>query len=238
MTDKLQSGAAAYGVRLSDGQLAAFDRYQSLLGAWSQHTNLVGNADAAVVEQRHFLESIALGGALRERQLLHPAMRIADVGAGAGFPGAVWKIVWPSLNVTLIEATARKTAFLSALVEILGFDEGADVITGRAEELAHDPALRASFDIVVARAVAPLATLLELTLPFARIGGRVIAPKGSRAPAEVSAAAHALQVLGGRAFVVPFPVAGPPQSIVAVLKERETPAAYPRRPGVPRRSPL
>lgn len=238
MTDQLQSAAAAYGVRLTPGQLASFARYQSLLEAWSQHTNLVSNADAALVEQRHFLESIALGAALRERQMLRAGMRVADIGAGAGFPGAVWKIVWPALDVTLIEATAKKTAFLAALVDAPEFAEGTKVITGRAEELGHDPVLRGSFDIVVARAVAPLAVLLELTLPFARVGGRLIAPKGSRAQAEVAAAANALGVLGGRAFVVPLPVPGPPQSIVAVLKERETPPEYPRRPGAPKRSPL
>ena len=148
---------------------------------------------------RHFLESIALGAALREREMLRPDAAVLDVGAGAGFPGVLLKIAWPGIRLTLIEATAKKTAFLSALVEALAFGERR-VLTGRAETLAHDPALRGRFDLVVARAVAPLPALLELTLPFARVGGRVVTPKGSRAELEIAASARALEVLGGRAL--------------------------------------
>jgi 16S rRNA (guanine527-N7)-methyltransferase len=112
------------------------------------------------------------------------------------------------------------------------------VLTGRAETLAHDPTLRERFDLVVARAVAPLPALLELTLPYARVGGRVVTPKGSRAAEELAAARDALQVLGGRAFSFPFQVPGPPQTLVAVVKQRPTPPEYPRRPGIPAKRPL
>ncbi len=83
-----------------------------------------------------------------------------------------------------------------------------------------------------------LERLVVFELPFARVGGRVVTPKGSRALEEIAAAGHALAVLGGKAFTVPLHVPGPPQTLVAVVKQRETPAEYPRRPGLPAKSPL
>jgi 16S rRNA (guanine527-N7)-methyltransferase len=229
--------APRYGVRLSALQIDMLARYAGLLQAWSGRANLVGDASSETVQRRHFLESIALGAALREREVLRPASAVVDVGAGAGFPGLVLKIVWPGIRLALLEATAKKTAFLAAVVDALVLED-VRVITARAEDAAHDPELRGAYDLVVARAVAPLPALLELTLPFAKVGGRVVTPKGARADTEVAAAAEALRVLGGKAFVVPFDVPGPPQRIVAVLKQRDTPPEYPRRAGMPKKRPL
>jgi len=235
--ERLVHDSSVYGIRLSAEQSGQLERYLSLLTEWSGRVNLVGNVDPETVLSRHFLESIALGAALREREILRPGSTVLDVGSGAGFPGAVLKIAWPAIEITLLDATARKTEFLSALVAELGLT-GVRVLTGRAETLAHDPGLRARFDLVVSRAVAPLPALLELTLPFARVGGRAVCVKGSRATAEVEAAKGALERLGGTAFVVPFHVPGPAQSLIAVVKKRETPLQYPRRPGMPAKSPL
>jgi 16S rRNA (guanine527-N7)-methyltransferase len=237
MLEILKTGVQKYGVKLQDGQILQFERYLELLIEWSGRANLVGDVNAEVVQRRHFLESIALGAALREREILRPGATVVDVGAGAGFPGVALKIVWPSIRLTLIEATAKKTAFLTALIDALGFG-ATPVLTGRAESLAHDAALRERFDLVVARAVAPLPALLELTLPFARIGGRVVTPKGSRVEEEVAASANALRVLGARVVVVPFDVPGPKQQLVTAVKQRATPAEYPRRDGVPATLPL
>ena len=237
MLAALSRDSEAHGVRLTAAQLEQFETYQRLLVEWSGRVNLVGDTDPDIVRQRHFVESLALGAALREREILRPDSRVLDLGAGAGFPGVVLKIAWPGIRLTLLEATAKKAAFLSALVEALGLDE-TPVVTGRAETLGQDPTLRGAFDLVVARAVAPLPVLLELALPFARVGGRLVTPKGSRASDEIAAAANALSVLGGKVFTAPLLVLGPPQTLVAVVKMRETPAEYPRRPGVPAKSPL
>lgn len=237
MLSVLKRNIDEYGVRLTDDQLAQFDRYLALLAEWNERASLVGDAGPEVVERRHFLESIALGAALRQREVLRPDSDVLDVGSGAGFPGAVVKLVWPSVRLTLLDATAKKTAFLSVLVAELGLSE-VDVLTGRAEELAHDPGLRGRFDLVLARAVAPLPALLELTLPFARMGGRVVSPKGSRAAEEVAAAGHAADVLGARLLSVPFEVPGEPQTLVVAVKTADTPETYPRRPGMPEKRPL
>jgi 16S rRNA (guanine527-N7)-methyltransferase len=229
--------ASVYGIKLTAVQIDQFRRYLELLTDWSQRANLVGDGDPAVVVRRHMLESIAFGAALREREILRPDARVLDLGAGAGFPGLVLKIVWPVLTLTMIDATAKKTAFLSAVVDALELHD-TTAITGRAETLAHDDTLRGTFDLVAARAVAPLAVLLELALPFARVGGRMASPKGSRASAEIAAAARALEVFGGKLFSVPLHVSGPPQTLVVVAKQRETPPEYPRRTGLPARAPL
>lgn len=238
VTSNLRELVQPYGITLSDLQLAHFDLYARMLEDWSHRANLVGDASRDVVERRHFVESVAFGAALRERELLRPDSTVIDIGAGAGFPGLVLKIVWPGIALTLLEATAKKTAFLTALVEALELLDVA-VATGRAEDLAHQPELRGRFDLVVARAVAPLPVLLELTLPFARVRGRVAAVKGSRGGDELGASTRALEILGGgTALAMPFRVPGPEQQIVVVPKQQETPAEYPRRAGVPKRQPL
>ena len=234
----LREAAAAYGVTLSDDQLVQLDGYARMLEEWSQRANLVGDASRDVVQRRHFAESIAFGAALRERELLRPDSRVLDVGAGAGFPGLVLKICWPGIALTLLEATAKKTAFLVAVVDALGLGDTTQVLTGRAEDLAHHERLRERFDLVVARAVAPLPALLELTLPFARVGGRLAAVKGARADEELRASQRALDLLGARAITIPLRVAGPKQQIIVAAKQRATPEAYPRRPGVPAKQPL
>ena len=237
MLDTLIRDAAEHDVNLSEAQIEQFERYLALLQDWSERANLVGDVNPDVVQQRHFAESIALGAALRERQLLRGREDVIDVGAGAGFPGVAMKIAWPGLRLTLLEATAKKTAFLSELVTRLAFSDVA-VLTGRAETLAHEPGLRERFDLVLARAVAALPALLEITLPFARIGGRVATPKGSRAEGEIAASAHALRLLGGEAHSLRLNVPGPPQTLIVIAKRSRTPPEYPRRPGVPAKSPL
>ena len=199
--------------------------------------NLVGDASADVVRTRHFAESIALGVALREREVLRPDAQVIDIGTGAGFPGIPIKIMWPEIRITLLEATAKKAAFLAALVDALTIEK-VQFVTARAEDAAHNPSLRSQFEVVLARAVAPLPTLAELALPFARIRGKVVAVKGAGAHDEAIAAAGALQALGATARIVPFEAPGGREQFVAIVKERETPAKYPRRAGVPSKRPL
>jgi 16S rRNA (guanine527-N7)-methyltransferase len=237
MMDILRAEAPASGIHLTDAQLAQFERYLTLLHEWNERVNLVADADPEVVQRRHMLESLALGAALRERELLRPDSRVIDVGAGAGFPGIALKIAWPTIHLTLLEATTKKTAFLSAAVESLALED-THVRTARAEEAAHEAGMRESFDLVLARAVAPLPALLELTLPFARVGGRVATPKGSRARDEIAASAHAASVLHAKLFSLPLNVPGPEQTLVVALKQAPTPPEYPRRAGVPAKSPL
>src|SRR2546421_892422 len=168
---------------------------------------------------------------------LGDARRLVDVGSGGGLPGLPLKIARPSLDVTLVEADQAKAAFLVQACASLDL-EGVEVLARRAEEVGHDERYRESFDVAVARAVAPMPVLVELCLPLVRIGGRLLAQKTDKEP--IKAAERAIEVLGGsRARVVPARSAvRRTGTLVIVEKVRLTPAPYPRRPGLPRRKPL
>jgi 16S rRNA (guanine527-N7)-methyltransferase len=168
---------------------------------------------------------------------LGDAQRVVDVGSGAGLPGLPLKIARPELEVTLIEADQAKAAFLVHACATLGLAR-VKVVARRAEEAGHDPRLREAFDAAVARALAPLPVLVELCLPLVRVGGRLLAQK--TAGEDPAAAGHAIEVMGGALTAVyPSPSGARSSGTVVVIdKIRPTPAAYPRRPGVPARKPL
>ena len=168
---------------------------------------------------------------------LEDARTVVDVGSGGGLPGIPLKIVRPELELTLIEADQAKAAFLVHACAKLGL-EGVEVVARRAEEAGHDPLLREAFDVAVARALAPMPVLAELCLGLVRVGGRLLAQKTEGE--EPDTASHAIEVMGGAlAAVYSSPSAARRGGTVVVIdKIRATPAAYPRRPGVPTRKPL
>ncbi|MDE2845066.1 MAG: 16S rRNA (guanine(527)-N(7))-methyltransferase RsmG [Chloroflexota bacterium] len=236
----LAQGAPDLGVFLDSAQLDQFETYYRELADWNGRMNLTSIIDYPEVQVKHFLDSLtllpALGGPLP------PNARVVDVGAGAGFPGLPLKLVRPDLGLTLVESTGKKAGFLQHVVDVLNL-ERVEVLTGRAEALAHQPELRASHDVALARGLARLPTLLEYTLPFIRPGGVVAAWKhgveGLRE--EMASARKALQVLGGRIrSIYPVKVTGLEDNrvVVVVEKVRATPEDYPRRNGAPRKQPL
>jgi 16S rRNA (guanine527-N7)-methyltransferase len=168
---------------------------------------------------------------------LGDARTVVDVGSGGGLPGLPLIIARPELALTLIEADQAKAAFLVHACARLGL-EGVRVVARRAEEAGHDPRLRESFDVAVARALAPMPVLAELCLGLVRVGGRLLAQKTGREDPE--AAHHAIELMGGSlAAVHASPSAARGAGTVVVIdKIRPTPAAYPRRPGIPNRKPL
>jgi 16S rRNA (guanine527-N7)-methyltransferase len=138
--------------------------------------------------------------------------------------------------VTLLDATAKKVRFLAETADALGLNN-VTAIHGRAEELARDRHHRERYDVVTARAVARLVTLVELALPFLSLGGRAVLPKGAAAAEELADARYAIGLLGGRALpLAETPIEG--TTLVLIDKRRPTPAAYPRATGVPNKSPL
>lgn len=242
MLSILNRGARQLGVELGTEQLDLFERYYRLLNAAGPRVRVTAVTGYEAVQQRHFLESLALLPALLEARLLVPEgrERILDLGTGAGLPGLPLKIAAPELRLTLLEATGRKAAFLGKVVAELALDQ-VEVLAGRAEDVARQPDRREVYDLVVARAVAPLPTLLELALPFVRVGGALAAPKGSRVPQEVRRSERALDLLGGRLLsVAPVALPGAKHSprLVLVSKVAPTPETYPRRSGIPTKRPL
>ncbi len=236
----LARAAEDLGLPLSAQQLQQFEEYYHELIAANRHVSLTSVTDYQEVQRRHFGESLAVGAALHRAGVLKPGemARVLDLGAGAGFPGLPMRIAHPALRLTILEATRKKTAFLERLVARLAL-EGVTVVTGRAETVAHEPAHREGYDLALARAVAPLAVLVELALPFLKVGGFLATPKGSRAPQEMAEADRALALCGGRIVSAePLPSPTPTLTLVLVEKLAPTPAAYPRRPGAPTKRPL
>jgi 16S rRNA (guanine527-N7)-methyltransferase len=239
----LRAGAAVLGLRLGDAHIAAFARYSECLIAANRRVNLTSIVEPAAVETRHFLDSLTCAVPLLARwgqpETL-PALRCIDVGSGAGLPGLALKLALPQLSLTLVEATGKKAAFLVDLVDALALD-GVEVYAERAETLAHRPDQRGTYDVALARALAPLTPLLELTLPFLRVGGVLVAPRRGDDDAARTAAGEASRVLGGGPLQI-VPVAVEPLTdgrVLAVVdKLKPTPVAYPRRPGQPARRPL
>jgi 16S rRNA (guanine527-N7)-methyltransferase len=168
---------------------------------------------------------------------LEDAGSLVDVGSGGGLPGLPLKIARPDLKVTLVESDQAKAAFLVRACAALGLD-GVEVLARRAEEVGRDPLFRESFDVAVARALAPMPVLAELCLPLVRVGGRLLAQKTEGE--DVDAAGRAIEAMGGVIRRVAAAPSGARRSgtVVIVDKVRPTPPAYPRRPGVPSRKPL
>jgi 16S rRNA (guanine527-N7)-methyltransferase len=242
MLTVLSRGAAELGLSLTPRQLELFERYYLLLSAGGRRAGVTAVTGYEDVQQRHFLESLALAAALLEGGLLDgsSALSVLDLGTGGGFPGLPIKLLLPNLALTLLESSRRKSDFLREVVESLEL-EGVEVITSRAETLGRQDGYRDRFDLVMARAVAPLSVLLELALPLLRLGGSLATPKGGRAQAEVEAAGPALSILGGavlweRPLKVPDTVHT--QTLVVVRKTGSTPDRYPRKAGMPKKRPL
>lgn len=234
----LAEGLLDLELKVSKQQLERFQRYMEVLMEWSERVSLTAVRDEEGIQRRHFLESAALVPALHEQGFTLQEHSLIDVGSGAGIPGIPLKILEPSLRLTLVEAKQRKAEFLIALLPELGISD-VTVLTRRSEEVAHDPRHREQYDFAVAKALAPLRTLAELTLPFVRMGGLVLAPKGKETDAEVKDARVALETLKGSVRAIePIRLSEPPQNVVIIDKELPTPPRFPRRPGIPAKRPL
>ncbi len=234
----LVAGAAGIGIRLRAEHVDQFRRYYEEITEWNRRVNLTSITGWEEVQTGHFLDSLTARLALSPAHL--ESGRLLDLGAGAGLPGVAVKIVFPGVRLALLEATAKKTAFLSHLCDVLGLHD-VEVFTGRAEDVAHDSSMREEFDMVLARGVARMSVLAELALPFCRLGGVVVAYKKADVGVELARASRAIETMGGRlreVVEVPSDVVGEPRSLVVIEKCSSTPARYPRRPGTPKKRPL
>ena len=227
---------ADLGFPLTDRQKEQFERYFELLVEWNEKINLTAITDKDEVYLKHFYDSIApiLQGLIENQPI-----RLLDIGAGAGFPSLPMKILFPELDVTIIDSLNKRINFLHLLAEELGLS-GVHFYHGRAEDFAQDKAFRAQFDLVTARAVARMQVLSELTIPFLKVGGRLLALKASNAPEELEEAKNALNLLFSKVednlqYELPN---GDPRYVTVVEKKKETPNKYPRKAGLPNKRPL
>ena len=235
-TEEFYVRLADLGFPLTDRQKEQYERYFELLVEWNEKINLTAITDKDEVYLKHFYDSIApiLQGLIENQPI-----RLLDIGAGAGFPSLPMKILFPELDVTIIDSLNKRINFLHLLAEELGLD-GVHFYHGRAEDFAQDKAFRAQFDLVTARAVARMQVLSELTIPYLKVGGRLLALKASNAPEELEEAKTALNLLFSKVednlqYALPN---GDPRYITVVEKKKETPNKYPRKAGMPNKRPL
>jgi 16S rRNA (guanine527-N7)-methyltransferase len=229
--------ALAIGVELEPSDVDALGRFLAILLAANDVLNLTAITEPAAAWERHILDALTLLPVLAEAP---EQGRVADVGSGGGVPAIPLAIVFPALSFTLIEATAKKAAFLEAAVAGLGL-KNVVVRAERAEEIGHDrgergtSGLRESFDVVTARALGPMSVAAELCVPLCRVGGRVVLVKGQKADEELAAARNALELLGAaHAGTLDTPTG----RLVVLEKVGRTPRTYPRPSGEPKRKPL
>ncbi|MBA3277099.1 MAG: 16S rRNA (guanine(527)-N(7))-methyltransferase RsmG [Chloroflexia bacterium] len=230
------------GMSLDGDQLRQLAMYRELLFTSNQTTNLTAVRDLAGIERRLILESLRLVAPLRDLHGVDSSSRrsLIDLGTGGGLPGLVLAIVCPEFSVFLLDATGKKVAFLDHVAQALGLTN-TTTIHARAEEIGHQPRYRNAFDVVSARAVATLPALLELGLPLLRTGGHLLLPKGTMIDDELAAAHRAATILGGEivsADLLPDAGSTVETRLVIARKRSPTPAAYPRRTGIPSKSPL
>ncbi|HGI1958404.1 TPA: 16S rRNA (guanine(527)-N(7))-methyltransferase RsmG [Streptococcus agalactiae] len=225
-----------HGITLTDKQKKQFETYFRLLVEWNEKINLTAITDKEEVYLKHFYDSIA---PILQDYIDNSPLSILDIGAGAGFPSIPMKILYPEIDITIIDSLNKRINFLNILANKLELS-GVHFFHGRAEDFGQDKVFRAKFDIVTARAVARMQVLAELTIPFLKVNGRLIALKAAAAEEELISAEKALktlfsQVTVNKNYKLPN---GDDRNITIVSKKKETPNKYPRKAGTPNKKPL
>ncbi len=240
--EKMIKDFSYFGVELSDEQLIQFDKYYELLTEWNKVMNLTAITEFEDVCRLHFTDSIS---GCKYFDFSADGLSLIDIGTGAGFPGIPLKIVFPDLNVTLLDSLQKRLNFLDEVISSLDLNSKGSIRTlhGRAEDycLNKENSLRETFDIAVSRAVANMSTLSEYCLPYVKVGGHFIAYKSEKAQEELKNAKGAIHLLGGKlisADEFTLPGTDISRTICIVQKHEPTSKKYPRKAGVPSKNPL
>ena len=244
--NSLVQAAVSIGIAIDDVQIEQFQRYRELLLEWSNRVNLTAVRDPDVIVEQLFIRSFRVatpaGGNVSTAEWF-TGRRIIDIGSGAGIPGIPLKIALPDADVTLLESNRRKCDFMSHVVSDLGLTN-ISVLNARAEDAAHSTNHRAGYDLATARGVARLSALAEYTMPFLKLGGVAVLPKGpdnEAVRAECEEAAYAADEMGAAPAIVhavSIPGNSPIDNTVYWMKINSTPDRFPRRAGTPTKRPL
>ena len=231
MLKTLKEGLPGLGLDLDQETCEKLCAFGAAVVKQNEVMNLTAITEDSQVAKLHLLDSLSV---LKCADLA--GKTLIDVGCGAGFPGVPTAIACPQAKVTLLDSLAKRVNWLETVLPQLGVDN-ARCITARAEEAVVDH--REKFDFATSRAVARLNILLELTAPYVRVGGRVLALKGAAAREELEEAKGAIKKLGLQLEEVKdFPVDGTNHSVIVLRKVAPTPKQYPRRYAKIKQAPL
>lgn len=230
MRQALDAGLPELGLELTEAQRDTLCRFGAAVIAQNEVMNLTAITDPAQVGKLHLLDSLTVLTAadLKGKKLI-------DVGCGAGFPGVPLAIACPDARITLLDSLGKRVHWLEEILPQLGIS--AECVTARAEEAVATR--RESYDYATSRAVARLNILLELTAPYVKVGGAVLAMKGTAAQEELKECGNAIKKLGLKLEAVKqFPIEDTCHSLIVLRKVAPTPAQYPRRYAKIKQSPL
>lgn len=227
-----------FNIIVSEKQIEQFIVYYELLTEWNSFMNLTAITEFNEVIKKHFIDSVSLVRAIPD--IKEKEYTLIDVGTGAGFPGIPLKIMFPNLNVVLLDSLNKRVSFLNELIEKLELTE-IKAFHGRAEDFAKKKEYRECFDFCVSRAVANLATLSEYCLPFIKTEGKFISYKSEKITEEYECAKEAIKILGGKYLnQVEFylPNSDIYRNLFVIQKIKNTPGKFPRKAGLPAKEPI
>ena len=220
------------GINLDNKQIEQFYQYMNLLLEWNEKMNLTAITEPNEVILKHFVDSLTISN------LIEKGQKVIDVGTGAGFPGIPLSIK-NNQNITLLDSLNKRIIFLEEVINNLEL-KNIKAVHSRVEEFAKNKKEREMYDIATSRAVAPLNVLLEYLLPLVKVGGKCICMKGSNTE-EIENAKNALKILGGEIEKIDkiiLPESDIERNIITVIKVKQTPLKYPRKPGTPSKEPI
>lgn len=227
-----------FDLTVSEKQIEQFIKYYELLTEWNSFMNLTAITEFDEVIKKHFVDSVSLVRAISD--IKEKEYTLIDVGTGAGFPGIPLKIMFPNLNVVLLDSLNKRVSFLNEVIEKLELTD-IKAFHGRAEDFAKKKEFRECFDYCVSRAVANLATLSEYCLPFVKTEGCFISYKSEKITEEYESAKEAIKILGGKYLnQVEFylPNSDIYRNLFVIQKIKNTPGKFPRKAGLPAKEPI
>lgn len=222
-------------IKLSDNQINQFYKYFEMIVEKNKVMNLTAITEFEDIVIKHFIDSILISKSI-EMNEIHS---LIDIGTGAGFPGIPLKIIYPNIDMVLMDSLNKRVKFLKEVCEELKLSK-IDVIHSRAEDLAKNDEYREKFDLAVSRAVAYLSTLSEYCIPFVKVDGKFVSYKSDNVEDEINNSKNAVKILGASIDDIKYVNLDndTKRSFVIISKKKNTSKKYPRKAGMPSSSPL
>lgn len=229
-------GCSQMGIVIADEEIEKMMKFKMIVLDWNKKMNLTSIKDGRDFVIKHLLDSISCLtiDEVKKKQ------KVIDIGTGAGFPSIPLKIMLPEIELTLLDSSSKKIDFLEEVCMSLELEK-VEVIHGRAEELGQNKEYRECYDLVLARAVAPMNVLVEYCLPFLKVGGHFVSQKGPRLEEEIKTAKVAIDILGGEVKYIEkitLPFEELDHKIIVIEKVNKSPTKYPRKVGKPTKKPM